>query len=255
MKVVGYPTPGKAKALTIMEAFCKGAGGKVVEGSRRLEPDGAAAFYGVTAATKPLWEQAKAEGRDWYYIDNAYFDPYRGTYFRATKNRLQHPGVGRSDGKRFAALDLEVRPWRKRGRHIVLAPQSDEFMAVCAGYRGRWVDDAIGELYRCTERELRVLPWNRDKAMWYAGLPANLVDCWALVTYSSASAISALLAGVPAICTATDCIVAPICGAALGNVEMPPMPQDRMSSFWLIADQKWTLDEMRSGLAWGMLNA
>lgn len=258
MKVVGYPTPGKAKAATILDAFCFGARGYVVEGAKKLEPDGAAAFYGVTQATKPLWEQAKAEGRPWFYLDNAYFDACRGVYFRATRDRLQHPSTGTSDGKRFAALGLEIKPWRKDGRHVIVAPQSDEFMAVCAGYtalRGRWIDQAIGELYLATDRELRVLPWNRDKAAWYAALPANLLNCWALITYSSASAISALLAGVPAIVTAEDCIVACACRAEIGAVEEPPMPEDRAGLMAVIADQQWTLDEMRSGLAWEMLHA
>lgn len=255
MTVVGYPTPGKAKARQILEAFCGGAGGRVVdELPRRLE-DGAAAFFGVTPATKPLWEQAKREGRAWYYLDNAYFHEARGSYFRATKNRLQHDGRGLSDGQRFAALDLEILPWRKGGRHVVLAPQSDEFMQVCAAYAGRWTDDALGALYGKTERELRVLAWNRDKTQWYADLAPNLVNCWCLVTYSSASAISALLAGVPAICTAEDCVVAPWCRADLRAIESPPRPEGREAIAAMVADQQWTLDEMRSGLAWAMVNA
>ena len=71
MSVVGYPTPNKGKARALLNAFCGGAGGDVVtEIPKRLLP-GAAAFYGVTEATVHLWKQAKAEGRDWYYIDNA----------------------------------------------------------------------------------------------------------------------------------------------------------------------------------------
>lgn len=254
MTVVGYPTPGKAKARTVLEAFCKGAGGHVVEVLPKTLLPGAAAFYGVTAQTKQLWEQARREGREWYYLDNAYFDKVRGTYFRATRNQLQHDGIGVSDGRRFAALGLDILPWRRDGKHVIVAPQSDEFMAVCAGYRGRWVDDAIAALYP-SGREVRVLPWRRDKAAWYARLPGNLVECWCLVTYSSASAVSALLAGVPAIVTAEDCILAHACRRALTEIETPPMPQDRERLMAVIADQQWTLDEMREGLAWRMLNA
>jgi hypothetical protein len=218
---------------------------------------GAAAFYGVTPATKHLWEQAKREGREWYYIDNAYFHEHRGVYFRATKNRLQHDGFGASDGKRFAALELEIMPWRKPGKHIVLAPQSDEFMQVVAGrsaYRS-WTDEALEVLRRHTKRELRVLAWNRDKGKWYSELPANLVDCFALVTYSSASAISALLAGVPALVTADDCIAERMCRRACECIEQPLRPDNRRAWAEVVADQQWTLDEMRSGLAWQMLHA
>ena len=129
--VVGYATPGKAKAREILEAFCGGAGGKVVDGSERKLLPGPAAFYGVTPATKHLLEQAKLEGRDWYYLDNAYFHECRGTYYRVTKDRLQHDGTGQSDGKRFESLNLEVLPWRKPGAHVCIAAQSGFSATTC----------------------------------------------------------------------------------------------------------------------------
>jgi hypothetical protein len=261
VSVVGYPTPGKAKAREILGAFCAGARGQVLDTLPMSLLPGAAAFYGVTPATKAFWEQAKAEGRDWYYIDNAYFHEWRGTYYRATKNRLQHTGIGTSDGKRFAALDLEILPWRKPGKHVVVAPQSDEFMQVVAQWgtnlygQTRWVDAAIAAMYQETQREVRVLTWNRDKTKWYSELPANLVDCWSLLTYSSASAISALLAGIPAICTADDCIAAPMVKPDFDDIEYPLRPEGREAWAGVVADNQWTLDEMRSGLAWRMLHA
>lgn len=260
MTVVGYPTPGKAKARDILNAFCGGARGQVVDTLPKTLLPGAAAFYGVTPATKALWEQAKAEGRDWYYIDNAYFHEWRGTYFRVARNRLQHTGIGTSNGKRFAALDLEILPWRKPGKHVVIAPQSDEFMHVCAEWKtplpghSRWIDWALAVMYG-SGRELRALEWNRDKTKWYSELPANLVDCWALVTYSSASAISAVLAGVPAFCTASDCIAAPVVRASLEEIEKPFRPEGREAWAGVVADNQWTLDEMRAGLTWRMLHA
>ena len=259
MRPVGYATPGKALAREILEAFCAGAGGKVVEGSVKELLPGPAAFYGVTPATAHLWRQAKAEGRDWYYIDNAYFHECRGKFYRATRNRLQHHGVGVSSGRRLAALDLEILPWRKSGKHVVIVPQSDEFMQVVAEWRTniyghtRWGDAAIAALRRYSERELRVLVWNRDKAKWYQELPPNFVDCWCLITYSSASAISALLAGVPAICTADDCIARPMVKADFDDIEYPLRPEGREQWAAVVADNQWTLDEMRSGLAWRML--
>lgn len=252
---VGYPTPGKVKARNLLEAFCGGAGGTVVERiPDRLRP-GAAAFYGVTAATRHLWLQARAEGRDWYYLDNAYFDPTREVYFRVARNRLQHRGTGDSTGVRFASLRIGIRPWRAPGRHVLLCPQSDPFMEICAEYPGRWARDTLTALKRVTDRELRVRPWHPDKRAWYRSLPEDLRDCACVVTYSSASAITAMLAGVPAIVTADDAIAAAIAGRDLAQVNDPPRPDNREEFCRVVADNQWTLDEMRSGLAWRMLHA
>jgi hypothetical protein len=253
MTVIGYPTPGKTKSRIILDAFCKGAAGCVAdEHCRELLP-GATAFYGVTAATKHLFDQARAEGRDWYYIDNAYFDPWRQVYFRVTKNSLQHSGRGKSDGARFARLGVAVKPWQPGGEHVLVCPQSEEFMRVCAGYPG-WLEETLAELKRITAREVRVRPWSRDKQDWYRTLPDDLRNCHALVTYSSASAITALLAGIPAICTASDCIAAPIAHWPLDSVKWPPRIVGREEWAKVVADHQWTLGEMESGLCWRMLN-
>lgn len=248
--VIGYPTPGKAKARLLLDAFCAGAGGKVAK-DIRLQP-GAAAFYGVVTATLPIWQQAKREGREVYYLDNAYFDSTRQVYFRATLNGLQHTGLGQSDGKRFARLNIPIRPWRRSGSHIVICPQSDSFMREVAGYPGNWLEDTLKLLRERTDRELRVRPWNGNKAAWYATLPDDLKDCWAVVTYSSASAITAMLSGVPAICTAEDCISRSMAGL-VDDIELPPMPDCRLEWAQVVADQQWTTEEMRTGLAWRML--
>lgn len=253
MSVVGYPTPGKEKARLILDAFCAGAGGKVSRDTVRLLP-GPAGFYGVVAATKHLYDQARAEGREVVYLDNAYTDPQREVYFRATRNRLQHPGTGRSDGKRFAALDIPILPWRTGGSHVLLCPQSEQFMRDVVGYPGNWLDDTLAALKKYTQRPLRVRPWTGNKREWYRTLPADLRDCWALVTFSSASAITAMLAGVPSICTAEDCIARPLAGR-LEQIEAPPRPDNRREWAGVVADNQWRLDEMRDGTAWRMLNA
>lgn len=254
MSVVGYPTPGKEKARVILNAFCAGAGGKVVtEIPEKLLP-GPAAFYGVTPSTRHLFEQAKKEGRDWYYLDNAYFDSCRQVYFRATKNRLQHNGEGISNGRRFYSLRLAIAPWRKRGEHVLVCPQSDEFMRVAAGYPTCWWENYIGVLKNFTGREIRLRPWQRDKAEWYRTLPSDLDNCWAVVTFSSASAISAMLAGIPAFVTAEDCISAPVANLDIERIEVPEYSDHRQRWCEVVADNQWTLDEMRAGLAWKMLH-
>lgn len=250
--MIGYPTPGKQKARLILEAFCAGAGGKVADPIPDELLPGPAAFYGVTPATKHLWDQARREGRDWVYIDNAYFDVCRGTYYRVTKNRLQHSGVGKSNGLRLKRLPVDIKPWKKTGSYLILAPQSDEFMKVCAEYPGSWINDTLAQLRKVTTRTIDVRVWNRDKVQAYKDLRRLLPQCWAVVTYSSASAITAMLEGVPAFVTAEDCIAKVIANTDLSKIERPEY-SERLEWAQVVADNQWTLEEMRSGLCWSML--
>lgn len=247
--VTCYATPGKVKSLRLCEAFAAGiraAGGHgelhVGPVPERLKP-GAAAFYGVTPATVHLWQQAKTEGRDWYYIDNSYFDVSRGTYFRVTRNRLQHDGTGASYGRRRQALGVTVRPWREgRGKHAVICVQSDGFMKTVAGVDPAfWLRSAIEEA-RTMDLPVRLRSWEGNKIAQRRTLEADLKDAAVLITHSSAAAVEALLAGIQVRC-------APVC-AAYGVAR-----REREAWADVLADNQWTLAELQDGTAWRALSA
>lgn len=251
--VTCYPTPGKEKSRLLLEAFAAGGEGRV-ETSGQLQP-GPAAFYGVVEATLPLWQQACAEGRDWYYLDNAYFDVTRGRHFRVTKGRLQARGDERPDWTRLAALALGVQPWRKGGKHIVVCPQSAWFMQLCswAGGAEGWLHQVLTELKAHTDRPIIVRHWKRDKAAAAADLAEDLKGAWALVTHMSAAANEALVAGVP-VFTTGKCAATWLGSSELFNIEKPRRPDGRMAWAAALAGQQWTLDELRDGTAWKVLH-
>jgi hypothetical protein len=258
--VTCYPIPGKPKALRLCEAFAAGVhagGGKAeicTEPPAKLQP-GAAVFYGVRPAVAHLWEQAKREGRDWYYIDNAYFDVARERYFRVTKNALQCSGAGTVPVDmewRFGALGLQVQPWRQFGGHIVICPQSDEFMKVVAGWTGGWLDQIRAELRTLTPRRLVVREKGKGRP-----LAADLIDAWALVTHSSAAANEAVLAGVPAFVTGR-CATGPVSMnqgiRSFRRIEERPWGFDARRVWGeILARSQWTLDEITKGDAWKAL--
>lgn len=237
-----YPQPGKPKALRICEAFARGCDGAVAEHTPARLGDGAAVFYGVRPAWSHLWRQAKAERRDWYYLDNSYFDAGRERLFRVTRNAIQHDGRGYTDGSRLNALGVTVKPWRMDGRHILVCQQSEEFMATVAHDMG-WLADTVQKLRRITTRPL-VIRRKGDATP----LCEALADCWAVVTWSSAAAVEALVQGIPVHC-------APACAAhtfstALENIDRPRRLYGREQWAEVLADNQWTLDEIRNGDAW-----
>lgn len=250
MSVTAYPVANKAKSAEICEAFVAGCGGAVARGSPRLLP-GPAFFYGVDASNEHLWREARADlGREWFYCDNSYFDATREVYFRVAKNRLQHTGYGTSDESRFRALGIEIRPWRDAGEHVVVVPQSDHFMHTVVGFSGDWLAETLAGLNAWTKRPVRVREWQRDKGKLAKTLPADLDGALALVTWSSAAAVTAVLAGVPIVAGA-DSAAAPMSGQSYRLDDLPRKPREE----WLgvLADHQWTLPEMARGDAWKAL--
>lgn len=260
-----YPVAGKKKSEQICFAFAMGALGatgvptNIIEGGK-WRP-GPSFFFGINDSNQEAWDKAQAHPQfDVYYADNAYFDRTRGTHFRITRNRLQHDGLGFSDCARFAALPgVFIYPWRSNpDGAIVIVPQSDDFMRRMVGYRGDWLADTVRQVREVTQRPLIVRPWSRDKDALSRTLQDDLNGAFALVTWASAAAVEAVLAGIPV-------VTGPFCAAHayshrvvdLGEPELIPLkPDDEARRIWagVLADNQWTLDEMRDGTAWRDLN-
>lgn len=252
MAVTAYPMADKGKSLALCRAFVQGCNGVVEHNARELRP-GTAFLYGVNESNMHLWRQIHAEHRDFIYADNSYFDPVRGKYFRLTRNAVQHHGEGQSDGERWRKLNIAIKPWRVSGEHIVLTPQSEPFMRTIADYGLDWTHETTHALQQITPRPLRVRGWSADKAALAATLEQDLEGAHALVTHSSAAAITAVLSGVPAIVTG-QCAASPMAGS-LADVEHPPMPCIEARAHWagVLADNQWTTAEMQDGTAWRAL--
>jgi hypothetical protein len=149
-----------------------------------------------------------------------------------------------SNGKRLAKLGVRVRPWRKNGKHIVVCPQSDEFMRMVDW--PNWRGDMLKDLRKRTDRPLVI----RTKKS--PPLALDLKNAWLLVTHSSTAAIEALVAGIPVIVTDCRCAAARFTSKM---VEAPAMLDGREDLAERLADSQWTLAEMRAGVDRGMLDA
>jgi hypothetical protein len=236
--LIGFPVPGKKKSADLVAAFITGAP-KDARG---------AVFYGVTEGNVAAWRAARAataHGDDFYYIDNSYFDCVRSEQFRVTKNAIQHPGAGESDGKRFAKLALEVEHYRAPKGYVLVVPQSDVFMQLVVRAPFDW-SAAIARQF-AHEPAVKWRPWSSDKLAIQKTLRQDLEGAKLLVTHSSAAAVSAVLMGVRV-------SVSPMsCAHCFSDKEVS---SDAKRWQWasVLADNQWTVDEFRDGTAWSMLN-
>lgn len=215
---------------------------------------GAAAFYGVVGLEE-IFAAARCRSEGWYYLDNAYFDVARGTHFRVGVRALQATGAEAPDWKRWQSLHIEVQPWQRSGRHIVVAMQSEHFLRHVAGIAGgaaQWQREVTTELRRHTERPIVVRHWVRDKAERARTLAQDLKDAWALVTHTSAAANEALLAGIPVFVTGPAASL-PMGLSQLSEIETPRRCDGREAWAAALAGRQWTIEELREGVAWRTL--
>lgn len=244
LKPTAYVAGGEFTSPRWSQAFARGCGGRAQQGGA-LRP-GPVAFWG----SPQLWhllEQARSERRTFYYGDHAFFG--RRRYFRCAKNKFQHDGLsGDDDPKRFRLFGIPVKDWRKRGGPILLCPNSAGFFELHGTSAATWISDVTNELGRYTDREI-IIRWKNDKQ---APIGEALRGAWAVVTFMSNAAVDAILAGVPAICTA-PCAGLSMSTGDLSRIENLPMPEGREQWAARLANNQWTLDEYAKGHAWQVL--
>lgn len=239
---------GHPHSRAVCKAIAEGTGFRTVPPFPLLE--GGIATYGFLRGLLPTLRQAQAEGRPWVYADRGYFratygDDYRG-YFRLTRDSWQHGGAGVGDDERWKKLRLEIKPWRKAGKHILVCPPGDVFTSAVGGFSALdWSARVLRDLKAATDRPIRV----RLKAMAsVTPLAADLEECHALVTYMSNTAVEAVLSGVPVFCTG-ECAASAMGKKNLAEIESPAYPENRVEWAQVLANNQWTLDEIRSGEA------
>lgn len=230
-----HPVIGKQKAINICRAFAEGA------------PKGADCdvFYGVNESNVKQWHEALRRGTA-VYVDNSFFDAVRGQQYRVAKNRVQIDPCGHtSDGKRFEALGLTIKPWKPFDPTWLAVEQSPSFMRCVAG-DPHWFVRAVDDVP--PGHSLKLRPWSSDKLKQAATLAADLAQVSHLITHSSAAAVEAVMAGVQALVSPMSALAHMICGHGTSA-----HLDQRRQFLSVLADNMWTLDEIREGKAWARL--
>jgi len=243
-----YPVLGKKKSAMLCEAFIEGAP-RDAEG---------AVFFGVNATNQAEWVQVLKRCEPYYYIDNSYFDATRGTYFRVTRNALQHPGTGTSTGRRLHALALKLKPWivdSERSDTAIVLEQSPDFMRMLHGCNPEASLQCMLGIARRAGMRPHVRGWDPNKLKQAASFAHQLAETRRVIAFSSAGAVQAAIEGVP------YCVLDPHCAAAVFSTpparlaDRPERPGDLLRTMWLavLADNQFTCTELANGTAWRML--
>lgn len=245
--IYAYANPKKSGSVEMCEAFVAGAqaAGRKAEvvTDGELRAPGEAAFYGVQKELMDCWRRVAKLSLPYWYIDNGYFWSKwaGGDCYRITKNRLQHNGLGESDGKRFSMLNLEILPWRRGGTHVLIAQQSPWWYEWQGGSIKEWTDHAE-DIVRDWPAVIRGKPTTKTLP------PIDWAKIKCVLTHSSNVAIDGLLQGVPCLVTSEYAAARTLAGCV--ETRTLNFPDNRREVFNVLADNQWTLEEIRKGVMW-----
>lgn len=228
-------------------AFSRGCGGGLYGSAKNLHA-GDIALFG-DPATWSLLQQAKNEGRIWFYGDKAYFG--RGSYYRITKNAYQSDCKGNVDSSRWEKLKIGLERW-KTGSAVMICQQSEIFYKLHGLNRADWLKSAICELKKHTDRKIII----RTKVQGSTTedlFKSSLTDIHAVVVHSSVAGVHAAINGVPCFATAPSSSLY-FGSSDLSLIENPIKPDNRFEMACVLANNQWSFEEINNGTAWGMLN-
>lgn len=239
------------KTGMLMDAVCRGwPQARAVSGE---PPDDGEPFivWGQMLLAEKIVPAARAAGRPWWHIDNGYVGSaggrssgfYRITYRGLTPADLPSPPAPR------AGLPVPgLRPWRKEGRHILVAVPGPNYGRIVGQDMGPWTASIVDRLRALTDRPIRV----RQKG-GHTPIETDLLDCWALVTHSSNAAVDAVIRGIPAFVEPTN-PAAPVANLALSDIEAPAT-FERVRWLHSLLAQQFTVPEIAAGVAYRNLIA
>ncbi len=242
---VSYYAPTEITSPRFAYTFAHGCHGQMTPDDHLF--DGPVAMFG-SPSKWPILKQAQTAGRDWYYGDHGYYR--RGEYFRVTLNAYQHGGTGTYRPDRFRLMHPRpIMPtWRRDGSHILVCPNSDVYMGLHGIDGQTWLRNVLATLAEHTDRPIRVRYKHTSPQIRY-----DIAGAWAVVVFSSASALDALIGGVPVFVLAPFAAGYRMGLSDLSKIETPRYPDDREPFLWALAHQQWTYSEIMRGYAWGAL--
>lgn len=223
-------------------AFAHGCRLKFAEDYLVGDEPGIPLVWGVLRGSDYVVKDAMASDRNYLYCDHSYFHRGHLKNYRITLNSYGLRGLRKCPLDRLKSIDINVSPWRTKGRHILVCPPTDYFMQAhgCPD----WLDNTLSTLKASTDRPIII----RNKPVSNQKVPSlsdQLLNCHALVTHSSNVAVEAAVMGVPVFVHA-DCAASPVGKTSLEEVECPVMPDREL---WLanIAYTQFSFKEILHG--------
>lgn len=218
-------------------------------------PDDVIPIVGCTPELRPLIDRWKERKRTFVYWDRGYARRVfatclptgeNGGYYRWHLNAFQMREIRNVPDDRWKALKTEVLPWRRGGRHIVIAAPT-----ITYGRFHRtenWIAETIHALALVTDRQLVI----RDKEQYKRRpIQRDIEGAHCVVTHGSNAAVESVILGCPVFVHESS--AAALVGRTdLKLIEQPVYPERQL---WLnaLAYSQFNEAELIDGTLWRLL--
>ena len=188
--------------------------------------------------------------------------PQTGTYFTDNIDPSRWNKI-RND------LNIDVQPWRKEGRHILICLQRNGGWSMKQLPVMQWLPNIIAQIKKHTDRKIVVRAHPGDgKAKEYLRLnqpgvristnptiQQDFVDCHAVVTYNSSPGVAAAVEGIPVYVMDPDPRSSQAFDIANTDISTINDPKTFDRQPWLekIAMCHFNFDDLRNGTAWKII--
>lgn len=244
----------------------KAAGGRTIKGDHAALdalPDEVIPIVGAAPYLLPLVRGWRERGRTWIGWDRGYvrrvFATWlprgeNGGYYRWHLNRYQMGVVRDVPDDRWKRLipgnsvdrrTLSVLPWKKGGRHIVIALPSPTYERSHDG-ADTWTEETVRSLAMISDRQIVI----RDKET-KRPLQSDLEGAHCLVAHGSMAAVEAVICGCP-VFVHSDSAAALVGLTDLKKIERPIYP-DRDPWLHSLAYSQFNEAELVDGTLWRLI--
>lgn len=204
----------------------------------RPEPDDVLVIWNRYANWERFAKAYERYGAKVLIIENGYIGNTKAIALN------HHSGIGSwhvGEEDRWAALDIELAPWRTDGDHIVVLPQRGIGEPNVAMPRN-WLQSTLEQLKKKTNRPILI---NKHPGTGPDTLYKTLKGAWAAVTWGSGAGVKSICAGIPVFHSLSGWIGA---DAAREGMDIEnPFIGDRMPMLHKLAWAQWTVEEIQRG--------
>lgn len=250
--------------------LAKGAGVKptILEGwDYDADPQSGIVLRGIMK--HKIMKRCWADGRPFRYMDTGYFgnrpsafNPHGWKwYHRIVPNDLQHGEIIPQSSDRWDRLGIQIHPWRRTGRNIVIAMPDEKACLFYDTTPDAWLESVGRQIAGKTDRPIIVRQRvadpdarTRDTDTSFESVLRG--DTFAVITFNSVAATEAVIAGIPAFVTAPANAARPVANLDLSRINDPWYPDQDLVRAWAyhLAYGQFHIDELADGTALAMLD-